>query len=267
MKKRAIFALLCAATMCACFAACGETNPDSANTEQGTDNNTNNDKDAVDAGLLLTAETDFSSLVSDKVTKAQWDAAFSDEGFAGCTVKMIDEQLTQTTNFGYKKTENGFDILFDRTFPMEEQEVHVGMLGHVVGTEITDYRTMPQAEGDPVWYTRVRPESEIDENTMAWELTYRQLVSYDLSGHFEAFGYDETKHAYVYEGDTLVVTYSPMEAMGPYHIKSAVVKFAGSKVAYVQISLSQSENAEFFYYNYGKTKVTIPENAQPMPEE
>ncbi len=217
----------------------------------------------------LTKETDFEALFSDKVTEAEWDAAFSNEGFAGCSVDYSMGDREMTFQFGYKPFDGGYDFCsrvlgeVDGVATMQDY-----IIARVEGTTATAYRTNP--ETGKVYYQDMSLEGE-DERTKIsreWYLTFRSMIAYDLSGKFSEFTYDETAHAYTYSGDTLKVDYSPMEAMAVYTVEQATVKLVDGKVAYVRILISGGPDVETYkYYDYGKTVPVIPENAEPIPQE
>ena len=56
--------------------------------------------------------------------------------------------------------------------------------------------------------------------------------------------------------------------MGEYTVSYAMLKFAGSKLAYAKVRVAGDSNGDTFkYYDYGKTEVTIPTDAQPAPAD
>lgn len=247
MKVKIMAALFCAAAMCMPLAACGED-------EQTPE---------IDAGYSLTADTDFDALVSDQVTEEQWDAAFSNEGFAGCTAQIVDPDSPITTGFGYKKTADGYDLCFKAAYVYEGEPIQDEMIAHIAGTQATEYRKV----GDGYQYMTMDIGGDEHKDEREWAFSFRMYVAYDFAGQFEKFTYDETQHAYTYEGNTLKVPYSPMEAMGEYTVSYATLKFSGSKLAYAKVKLSVGDEEVYKYYDYGKTEVVIPADAQPMPEE
>ena len=175
MKKKIAIGLLCAVMVCVPLAACGE------------DDTTPED----DKGYSLTATTDFDALASDKVTKEQWDAAFSNEAFAGCTAQLIETDSTITTNFGYKKTEDGYDLCFQIAYPDGDAVMQQEMFARVAGTQATQYRKV----GDVYQYMTIDIGGDEGKTEREWALTFRMYVAYDFAGQFDKFTYDETQQA------------------------------------------------------------------------
>ncbi len=247
MKGRFFAAVLCAAVACTALAACGEKG------------NGNGEGNPEESAVVLTKDTDFDALVSDKVTKEQWNAAFTDEAFAGVTVDFASRGFELETSFGYKKTADGCDLCFLVDMGEESND----MIARVVGTQATQYMKV----GDAYYYETVDLSGDEHKVDREWAMTFRLYVAYDFAGQFDAFTYDETAHAYVYEGDTVEVPYTPMEAVANrYTVSYATLKFAGGKLAYAKVKVSNGEEEVFHYYDYGKTQVVIPTNALPADD-
>ncbi len=295
MKK--LFSAILAAALCFSLCACGivDGNTESSdnggnggNTEVGgnTESSGNTESGGTEGQkVVLTEDTDFSALVSDKVTAKEWDAAFTNEAFAGCTSHLIRErqgfQLECKNKFGYQKTDAGYDISFEsyllyaaeldpQLFDGEWKKA-AEMMYRIVGKNATytgvqfDFESGDSADVDHQTYDLSDEKNKVERE---WSCTFRDLIAYDFAGQFEKFSYDETLHAYTYEGESLVVPYSPMEAMRPegYTITSAIVKIVGGKLAYTKVETSGSsveDPEEYFYYDYGKTEVAIPTDATP----
>ncbi len=278
MKKQlsGLLAIALAGAMCLGFAACGETTGgagngsagDGAQTEQG------GNQQGGEQPPELTADTDFSALVSDKVTAAQWDAAFSNEAFAGCSVRVqYADETIYTMSFGYKAFNGGYDISWETTYPGADGEPETeNNIWHITQTQYTQYMNYDLVDGtiaDGYYFkTQEIPAGAAQNEDWIWQSSFRLYVSFDFAGQFDKFSYDETRGAYVYAGETLTTPYHP-QAPDDYTVLSAAVKFSGGKVAYISALTDDDsrEVGEYFYYNYGKTQVVIPENAQPVPEE
>lgn len=262
MKKGTFLALALAGCLfCAPLVACGDE-------EEKKDPPSGQPND--EQGITLTEDTDFEALVSEKVTAAVWDAAFSSDAFAGCSwthLEYDDGELDFTIkgSFGYKKegavTEAYQGMLFDYgDGDLFEQSTFYRL----------DAETMkfyfPDGEGG--YYYSVIPLTELEEDDLRidreWATTFRTF-SIDLAGHFSDFTYDETLSAYTYESTTgIEVAYSPFEAMGPYTVYKAVIKIVNGKVAYQHVVIEESEYT-LCCYDFGKTAVSYPANALPAP--
>ena len=269
MKK--FFSALMAAAMCLSLCACGTGGGNGESSEvDGNGSGTEEHK------VVLTEDTDFSALVSDKVTAKEWDAAFTNEAFAGCTSYLKCEREEVKTKFGYQKTDAGYDIRFDSQLLFDgEWERMQEMIVRVAGTNATEYSNVPDSETGELTDTyeyitsNIGGEDKDSKVRREWAYAFRNLIAYDFAGQFEKFSYDETLHAYTYEGESLVTPYSPMEAMADdgYKIASATVKLVGGKLAYAKVLISgEKDPEEYFYFDYGKTEVTIPTDATPVSE-
>lgn len=218
---------------------------------------------------LLTEQTDFEALESDKVTEAEWDAAFTNEAFAGVTVKNTRGEMEILSKFGYEANSDGFDfsIEMDSTYkgtPYFSQK----QIAHVVGDVATLYsKNLDDPDDENIYFMTQDLSGEDGVVMKEWSLTYRFGVSYDFAGAFDLFEYDETLHAYTYNGSDLKCKYSPMEAMGGYTVEKATLKFIGGKLAYAKVKITLDSKEEVFrYFDYGKTQVVIPENALPYDD-
>lgn len=277
MKK--FLTLICALAMCFALAACGAGNlsqnpSDGDGKEQGGSEVTDpSDGDGEEQGgseVTLTADTDFDALVSDKVTAEEWDAVFTNESFAGCTVEYARRSNRTKASFGYKPFDGGYDYYLN----MSTTDVSDGapvtysqeMIAHIEGTTARQYGKNLDDPNDPAYYyVDLNLEGDGDVDTVMvkeWMLTFRFMISYDFSGKSAQFSYDETLGAYTYQGTDLRVKYSPMEA-GEYTVAKAVLKFAVGKLAYAAVTLSGNDEETFKYYDYGKTGTFVPENAKP----
>ncbi len=276
MKK--IFAAALAAVMCLSLCACGTPSGNGGNGGNGESGGNGGTGGTQGQEVVLTESTDFQALVSDKVTDKVWDAAFTNDAFAGCTSYLKCEREEVKTKFGYQKADSSYDARYDTQLLLEGNWERIQeMIVHVAGTNATEYSNVPDSETGELTDTyeyitsNIGGEDKDSKVLREWAYTFRNLIAYDFSGQFEKFSYDETLHAYTYEGESLVVPYTPMEAMGEegYILTSAIVKIVGGKLAYakVEVSGNQEDPEEYFYFDYGKAKVTIPEEAIPMPEE
>ena len=256
MKKKGFFALLCAAGMCMTLAACGE--------EGGQPD--------------LTADTDFEALVSDRVTEAEWDAAFTDEAFAGVTVELTRNSNTMHIKYGYEKDGDDFSVMKDAEDPARGsgQNTIYCFKADAVDTyfKFKGEDRPPYCE-EGVWYVQtIEKDGEgwndiHSETSIQWGNTFRGMVAYDFGGKFGEFTYDEAQGAYTFTG-AMEIKYTPMEAMGingGYTVSYATLKFSGGKLAYAKVKVTNGDEEVYNYYDYGKTQVVIPTDAQPMPEE
>ncbi len=228
------------------------------------------------APVVLTKDTDFAALVSEKVTEAEWDAAFSDEGFSGCSGRYENEE--RIIDFSFDYIQNG-DVT-DMYAYIFEASYYIHWAGNLVKIHYWDEES---DEGYDVEQD-VSSYSPEEIAAMKFEMSFRCYTTFDFSGYYQKFNYDEAKGAYVFEGK-LDLEYSPAassfsadspEVMIPD--AKVEVKFAGGKVAYVRVCGTKLDTSEYLeeqdtskyleesycFFDYDEPKVVFPENAQPM---
>lgn len=239
MKKitLAFTSLLCALCCAFWLVACDKNDTDS---ESGAD--AGNTPSPSAPSNVLKEDTDFSALVSDRVTNDEWKAAFSEEAFSNSTIKLVDHHGTH-----YRKTQTNeankyVQILYESSelisfYTIENNKVYF------YTNEISDDGTFVRGGGE-----------SFDPSSDNWGLSFTMICP-DFANYYSEFTYDEETSTYTYIGDG-IVTNSILENWNVTY-QYASVKIVDGKVAYIACRFG-SNNFELFMYDYVTTTVTLP---------
>lgn len=247
----------------------GDKNDDNTTDDDKNDDNTTDDDkkddDDDDNGdkveVVLTEDTDFDALISDKVSEAEWLEIFTDANFMNVTLKEIK----------HGKQEDDYEPMYMiRECTQSKWSYCVpGYNTTVFENDIyTNYMYMNDA-----WYfmggecTR----EQIEELGQSWFFTF-ELIACNIREYYSEFTYDEALGAYVYSGEGIRIPTKPFEWMAT-DFEYMEVKFVGGKLAsfrwknyYYDNDVKKILNdVSYLYFNYGTSVVSYPENAQPFP--
>lgn len=255
--KKLLAMLFAGVLVCGIGVGCGDN--DGANQED-------------DRASILTKDTDFEALVSDEVTEEVWDAAFTNASFAGCSVLIKSESndCTAPATFAYRATLSGYEFSVTCDFT-QNGEVYqsIKRAATVEGNSATLYQEVPDEESGELHYMYQVYDISDEKNASIskYFLSFRSIISYDLAGQFGSFTYDETLNAYVCEScEVPFDTMTWSEQTTGHTLHNVTVKMIGRKVAYVKVD-EPGECQEYCYFDYGKTQVVIPRDAQLDPED
>lgn len=229
----------------------------------------------------LTEDTDFLALVSDRVTEEEWKAIYSPENFKNVTVRdtrgdiegkddqrikmFIDCSDTQLSLDGYYRRW-GWAII--PTTEGERKNISGFILENGV---LRNYVN----QGSTIYYTQEELTQEDLGNGQfvtkdgQYSFLYALLIAADLSDYFNDFTYDENLGAYVYEApedsdDTkngIWVDFMAFDGMGA-RLTYVELKFKEGRLALIH-TRCDGYSTDYYdcYYDYGTTKVVVPEDA------
>lgn len=234
--------------------------------------------------ISLTEDTDFLALVSDRVTEEEWKAVFSEENFKNVTVRDTrgdiegkDDQRAKMY-LDCSDTHLGLDGYFRQwsvgIIPTTEGE-RVNIFGMIIenGTQ-AQYQTM---NGQLCYMQRELTQENIEEveegqfvmKDGQYSFLYGTLIAADLSDYFNDFTFDEKLGAYVYEApedsdDTkngIWVDFMAFDGMGA-RLTYVELKFKEGRLALIH-TRCDGYSTDYYdcYYDYGTTKVVVPEDA------
>ena len=206
--------------------------------------------------VVLTEDTDFDALVSDKVTKDEWIAAFAETGKNDVTIRYI--------NSGH-----GYDLKYFK-------DTHMEFEGQHTYTEKTPESRWSYTNMDPTTGEISDSFIKYDLNTMPdgmreeyieifdnWMASYT-MVCPDLSEFYDEFAYDDEKGAYVYNGNSNrdsnehITTNSIMEYWNAEYWRLEV-KIVDGKLAMVKSDMVINPTGCTYFYDYGTTEITLPD--------
>ncbi len=200
--------------------------------------------------VVLTKETDFGALVSDRVTEEQWSMALSDSSFNNSTIEWNSVYSVQDSRTAYRKC------------MMEGENKYVS--GYVEGEYATfvtyeDGKMYMYSQSGDGKYTR----SELEKTSWDLYIAYT-LICPDFRDCYSQFTYNKDTGAYEYHG-TGIESNAPMEPDPDWTMTyvNIQIKFSGGKLAYIscdRIDNGDTEHYTFKCYDYGKTEVELPED-------
>lgn len=248
MKKKLLLILLALTMMVGSvfvMTACTKTD-DSDDTPTGSDSG--------EEKIVLTENTDFSALVSEKVTEEGWKAAFDEALYNNCTIKVKD-----------------FDGEFAGSFE-KSGGISKAYMPHEGNTTMwyrykDDVLTACMDEGE-LFKIEMHKGDEYFEEFME---QYRQFGTYrvacpDFGKYYSSFVFDETKGRYVYDGDG--ITTNVVLEIGDTTYTHVEIVMINGLIAYAEYYEKQGGgpdgaygyNARSYFYNFGSTAaVSIPE--------
>ncbi|MBQ6728300.1 MAG: hypothetical protein IJQ87_05095 [Clostridia bacterium] len=201
---------------------------------------------------VLTAETDFSALVSEELTKIEWQKAFSEYSFDNCTIKHENEHYNNRADFRYAEVRDGNQCVM---FELYENSAFNGQSYHtVVGNEYSEYT---KEEENAEFIKFVLPVNEYEDH-IAWQMSYTFIMP-TFADFYNDFMYSDTDNAYVYHGDEGLESNSPMEGWNMSY-KNIVIKFINGKVACISAESLHGDDGvyKWFVFDYGTTNVVLP---------
>ncbi len=256
MKK--LLTLLLALAMCASTAslvACdkeesSDSSPTASTSESESESGTDGDGDeAKDAGAL-TPTTDFSTLVSNKVTQAQWEAAFDTAAVNNYTVTAnFEDEDPEDERLQTIKREGDIALLEVTSF-FGQGEAYI----EVVGEKSYLY----EANGGTIQKRDYTDEAIAGFNYMTTNLA---MMCPNFAEHYSSFTYDETKGAYVLSA--AITTRTGFGEAGnsgsTFAAGEVTLKFAGDKLAMAYfLSADDGRSVTTTFYDYGRVDITLP---------
>jgi hypothetical protein len=257
MKHKKVWALPLAVLGFACFAfaGCDATDSTPATSDSTTDDSAQSEK------VVITANTDPSTIVGEEVTAEQWNAAFTTTAFSNVSIKLNGTQCVptcypavETVECAYKfmptliyecgtQTDSSSYYYFEEYRSLEYKY------------ERSSYRDDGYSVNDP--WEKEEISSEYFDNIFSG---FANQFSF-LVDVYSQFTYDTTQHAYV---ATSVDATIEDESL---HFDNLLLKFVDGHIAYLSYSRTWSrDNSEdnyflqstMLFYDYGTTVVTIP---------
>ena len=201
-------------------------------------------------GVVLTADTDFAALESEKVDAAGWAKAFNYQSYTNFTVlAYLNPELSYvqkaTATMGYFGTQGSEE--YDIYAYIAEDGKLMGINRGKVGELPTDERYV--RDGLPIM------------------MNYSCFCQ-NFAGFFEKFTYDETKKSYVFEGseETAIRTNCYAFTGGAYadYIK-VELKIVNGLIAYISTEDTNGNKENTKFYDFGTTVVELPEFDEKKP--
>ncbi|MDE5593056.1 MAG: hypothetical protein K2I75_03890 [Clostridiales bacterium] len=236
--------------------------------------------EAVKYVAPLTESTNFAALVSDKVTEAEWKAAFAEASFGNCTIKHRDNGYDRQQIVKIDKTaeRDNRQLSSFRKEDGQMVEIHTSEMAYwsLENNVVTYYGYGYNDDLDTLYKGTANYDAE-DEFTQ-WKFSYKMACP-DFSELFGSFTYDDTLHAYVCKS---TLTTNGMFENWEQKYTDITIKIVSGKLAYISLYLFDYEyddtindnvevksqyTTELFIYDYGTTQVTMPTNAIDFPEE
>ncbi|MDE6617808.1 MAG: hypothetical protein K2K13_02135 [Clostridiales bacterium] len=242
--------------------------------------------EAVEYVAPLTESTDFAALVSDKVTEAEWKAAFAEASFSNVTIKHRDNGYDRQQILKIDKTAERDNRKLSSFRKEDEQWVEripvEPSFWSVENNAMTCYEYDYENQDFNTVYKYIISLENLDENmqdTVDWMTTYKMACP-DFGEFYNSFTYDDTLHAYVCTS-TLIT--NGMFEDWEKNYTDITIKIVSGRLAYVSVygfnveydsttesfvpTDKDSASTELFIYDYGTTQVTMPTNAIDYPEE
>ncbi len=204
------------------------------------------DDDEKKPGVVLTANTDFGALESEKVDAAGWAKAFNAASYENFTASCASLNVLQkaTASCSYLQVDQA-ETKLKLYFYKNEAGKYMGMSGGQA-RELPTTDTHYMRDGKPL------------------AMNYSCLCP-DFSKFFANFTYDETKKSYVYEGEGLR-TNDYYGTGGSYadYVK-VELKIVNGLVAYVSVEDKNENKENTKFYDFGTTVVELPEVDEKKP--
>lgn len=262
-KKKRFFAIIIAMVACVGvvgFTACGNG---------GNDNN-----------IVLTENTDFSALVSEKVNSEGWREAFSVSACANCTVLLREKE---TLNY-LSIVKSGNDKTVEHSvYELASNSVILKEYYDKVGDEIFWYSDTEMGSGKQLDHFVKYPVNDENwyDDADNWVMTY-EFVCPNFGELFERFTYNDLTGAYEFNGRDccnnhgeqpnynpncdggsdcphaeFVETNSILENWNTNYYQASV-KIVNGKLACVETTMSGNPKCCIYFYGYGTTTVALP---------
>jgi hypothetical protein len=221
--------------------------------------------------ITLTADTDFTRLVSDVVTEDEWKTAFDMNSVANFTEKLNNDNginycKTVTDTEGYRVVDCSS---FTRSVYRKSSD---GVISY--SSDLEEWTTINFDDyGD---------SKERVEDSVNWTMSFKCLCA-DFNDFFAKFTYNSESGAYEFIGrdvcnttdessefynpdcaggsdcthSDMIRTNSILENWNVSYYK-AIVKIVDGKLAYVKAYMSSNSASEITFYDYGTTEITVP---------
>ena len=194
-------------------------------------------------GVVLTADTDFAALESEKVDAAGWAKAFNYKSYTNFTVlAVVNPELTYvqktTATMGYFGTQgsDAYDIY-----------AYIDEDGKCMGFNRGQSAELPN---DPRYMRDGLPI-----------MMHYSCFCQNFAEFFEKFTYDETKKSYVFEGseETAIRTNCYAFTDGNYadYVK-VELKIVNGLIAYISTEDTNGSKNNSKFYDFGTTELSLP---------
>lgn len=191
-------------------------------------------------GVVLTADTNFEALESEKVDAAGWAKAFNPASYNNFTalayydsikIYLVQKSTGTSGFFGEKDTHDEDMYLYTSA-----DGKYMGMSGG----EVTEW-----------------PEGYYMRDGMPVLLNYSCLCP-NFAKFFAEFTYDETKKSYVYAGKGIRTNDYFLTGGSSADYVKVELKIVNGLVAYVSVEDSSGNKENTKFYDFGTTAITLP---------
>lgn len=191
-------------------------------------------------GVVLTADTNFEALESEKVDAAGWAKAFNPASYSNFTayaflatpnIYMVQKSTGISGFFGVKDEPD-----YDMYLYTSADGKYMGMSGGEVAE----------------W-----PEGYYMRDGMPVLLNYSCLCP-NFTKFFAEFTYDETKKSYVYAGEGIHTNDYFLTGGSSADYVKVELKIVNGLVAYVSVEDSNGNKENTKFYDFGTTAITLP---------
>lgn len=202
------------------------------------------DDDEKKPGVVLTANTDFGALESEKVDAAGWAKAFNPASYSNFTA------------YAYYNSINSYMV--------QKAATTMGFFG-MVGDNAEDIYCFEGKDGKYMMMSGGQvlewPEGYFMRDGMPVLLNYSCLCP-NFAKFFAEFTYDETKKSYVYAGEGIPTNdYFLTGGTSADYVK-VELKIVNGLVAYVSVEDKDGNKENTKFYDFGTTVVELPEIAK-----
>ena len=200
------------------------------------------DDDDKKPGVVLTADTNFEALESEKVDEAGWIKAFDYASYKNFTAYAY---YASSDFYAIQKTTEAmgfFGVLGDDSMDMYVYKAENGKYTGISGGQVLDWSLMGE------YYMR---------DGLPLLMNYSCLCP-NFAKFFAEFTYDETKKSYVYAGKG-ICTNDYFLTVGDYadYVK-VELKIVNGLVAYVSVEDKGGNKENTKFYDFGTTAITLP---------
>lgn len=191
-------------------------------------------------GVVLTADTNFEALESEKVDAAGWEKAFNPASYSNFTalayydsinIYLVQKSTGTSGFFGEKDTHDEDMYLYKNA-----DGKYMGMSGGQVAE----------------W-----PEGIYMRDGMPVLLNYSCMCP-NFAKFFAEFTYDETKKSYVYAGKGIRTNDYFLTGGSSADYVKVELKIVNGLVAYVSVEDSNGNKENTKFYDFGTTAITLP---------
>lgn len=191
-------------------------------------------------GVVLTADTNFETLESEKVDAAGWEKAFNPASYSNFTalayydsinIYLVQKSTGTSGFFGEKDTHDEDMYLYKNA-----DGKYMGMSGGQVAE----------------W-----PEGIYMRDGMPVLLNYSCMCP-NFAKFFAEFTYDETKKSYVYAGEGIRTNDYFLTGGSSADYVKVELKIVNGLVAYVSVEDSSGNKENTKFYDFGTTAITLP---------